>query len=127
MFIAYIWKSLGNTVDTLGNQHKLCWCLPLLPASLLLSLSLPFLPLSPSSLSLLSLSPLSLPPSLLTSSSTLSVKHQVTAGGKAQKGGVNKGDYVISINGDLTDGLLHFDAQQMIKATGMSLQLTVSG
>ncbi|CAI8016461.1 PDZ and LIM domain protein 7, partial [Geodia barretti] len=52
---------------------------------------------------------------------------KVTAGGKAQKGGVNKGDYVISINGDLTDGLLHFDAQQMIKATGMSLQLTLSG
>ena len=48
-------------------------------------------------------------------------------GGKAQRGGVNKGDYVVSINGDITEGLLHFDAQQMIKATGMSLQLVLSG
>ena len=33
---------------------------------------------------------------------------------------------MVAINGDLTEGLLHFDAQQMIKATGMSLQLKLS-
>ena len=50
----------------------------------------------------------------------------MTAGGKAQRGGVKQGDFVVAINGDFTEGLLHFDAQQMIKATGMSLQLNLS-
>ena len=35
-------------------------------------------------------------------------------------------DYLLAINGDETEGLLHFDAQQMIKATGMSLQLKLA-
>ena len=50
----------------------------------------------------------------------------MTAGGKASKGGVYKGEFVVAINGDQTEGLLHFDAQQMIRATGMSLQLKLS-
>ena len=54
------------------------------------------------------------------------INAQVTPGGKAGKGGVREGDYIIAINGDSTEGLLHFDAQQMIKATGMSLQLKLS-
>ena len=33
---------------------------------------------------------------------------------------------MVAINGDAIEGLLHFDAQQMIKATGMSLQLKLS-
>ena len=57
---------------------------------------------------------------------TVAVHVQVTPGGKASKGGINKGDFVVAINGDLTEGLLHFDAQQMIRATGMSLQLKLS-
>ena len=51
---------------------------------------------------------------------------QVTPGGKASKGGVKAGDFVVAINGDSTEGLLHFDAQQMVKATGMSLQFKLS-
>ena len=51
---------------------------------------------------------------------------QVTPGGKAARGGVKQDDYLLAINGDDTDGLLHFDAQQMIKATGMSLQLKLA-
>jgi len=50
----------------------------------------------------------------------------VTPGGKAARGGVKEADYLLAINGDPTEGLLHFDAQQMIKATGMSLQLKLS-
>ena len=51
---------------------------------------------------------------------------QVTPGGKAARGGVKQDDYLLAINGDETEGLLHFDAQQMIKATGMSLQLKLA-
>ena len=50
----------------------------------------------------------------------------MTPGGKAARGGVKEADYLLAINGDPTEGLLHFDAQQMIKATGMSLQLKLS-
>ncbi len=50
----------------------------------------------------------------------------MTPGGKAGRGGVKEGNYILAINGDSMEGLLHFDAQQMIKATGMSLQMKLS-
>ena len=50
----------------------------------------------------------------------------MTPGGKAARGGVKETDFLLAINGDSTEGLLHFDAQQMVKATGMTLQLKLS-
>ena len=50
----------------------------------------------------------------------------MTPGGKAARGGVKEMDFLLAINGDTTEGLLHFDAQQMVKATGMTLQLKLS-
>ena len=47
-------------------------------------------------------------------------------GGKAARGGLKDSDYIIAINGDPTEGLMHSDAQMMIKATGRSLQLKLS-
>lgn len=57
--------------------------------------------------------------------SPLSVS-KVTPAGKADKGGMKQGEFVVAINGDCTEGFLHFDAQQMVKATGMYLQLKLS-
>ena len=51
---------------------------------------------------------------------------QITAGGKAAKGGIRFGDYIIEINGDTTDGLLHSDAMMVIKTTGVTLTLKVT-
>ena len=51
---------------------------------------------------------------------------QVTAGGKAARGGVKEGDYVIAINRESAEEMLHFEAQQVIKAAGSSLQLKLS-
>ena len=51
---------------------------------------------------------------------------QVTPGGKAARGGVKEGDYVLAINRELTDDMLHFNAQQVFKAAGTSLQLKLS-
>ena len=50
----------------------------------------------------------------------------MTPGGKAAKGGIKFNDYILEINGDTTEGLLHVDAQSMIKATGATLQLKLS-
>ena len=63
---------------------------------------------------------------LYTTCTCICMFTQVTPGGKASKGGVKAGDFVVAINGDSTEGLLHFDAQQMVKATGMSLQFKLS-
>lgn len=51
---------------------------------------------------------------------------QITPGGKAARGGVKEGDYVLAINREPTEDMLHFNAQQVFKAAGASLQLKLS-
>ena len=51
---------------------------------------------------------------------------QITAGGKAAKGGIRFGDYIVEINGDPTESLLHSDAMMLIKTTGVTLNLKVT-
>ena len=51
---------------------------------------------------------------------------QITPGGKAAKGGMRFGDYIIEINGESTESLNHSDAMMIIKTTGVSLKLTLS-
>ena len=51
---------------------------------------------------------------------------QITPGGKAAKGGLRFNDYILEINGDSTESLLHSDAMMLIKTTGMTLVLKLS-
>ena len=51
---------------------------------------------------------------------------QITPGGKAAKGGLRFNDYILEINGDSTENLLHSDAMMLIKTTGISLVLKLS-
>lgn len=51
---------------------------------------------------------------------------QITPGGKAAKGGLRFNDYILAINGDSTESLLHSDAMMLIKTTGLSLVLKLS-
>lgn len=51
---------------------------------------------------------------------------KITPGGKAAKGGLRFNDYILEINGDPTENLLHSDAMMLIKTTGVSLVLKLS-
>ena len=51
---------------------------------------------------------------------------QITPGGKAAKGGLRFNDYILEINGDTTENLLHSDAMMLIKTTGINLALKLS-
>ncbi|KAL5479195.1 hypothetical protein EMCRGX_G022686 [Ephydatia muelleri] len=51
---------------------------------------------------------------------------KLTPGGKASRGGVKEDEFILAINGSPTDSLLHFDAQQLIKSSDVSLQLKLS-
>ncbi|KGL77177.1 PDZ and LIM domain protein 7, partial [Tinamus guttatus] len=51
---------------------------------------------------------------------------RLTPGGKAAQAGVGVGDWVLSIDGELTSPMTHIEAQNRIRACGDRLCLTLS-
>jgi len=48
---------------------------------------------------------------------------QVTPGSKAAVRGIASGDYVLEVNGDSSDNMTHFDAQDAVRRAGQNLDL----
>ena len=48
---------------------------------------------------------------------------QVTPGSKADVSGIASGDYVLQVNGDSSDNMTHFDAQDAVRRAGQNLDL----
>lgn len=48
---------------------------------------------------------------------------QVTPGSKAALAGINSGDYILEVNGDSSDNMTHFDAQDAVRRAGQNLDL----
>ena len=51
---------------------------------------------------------------------------QLTPGGKAMVGGVQKGYYILSVNGTDLDGLTHHEVQHLIRTAGSALRLEIT-
>ena len=56
----------------------------------------------------------------------INVSAQLTPGGKAMKGGVQEGEFILAINDTSTEGLSHHQAQQLVKGAGASLALKLT-
>ena len=52
-----------------------------------------------------------------------SLSIQVTPGSKAANSGIASGDYVLEVNGDSSDNMTHFDAQDAVRRAGQNLDL----
>ena len=48
---------------------------------------------------------------------------QVTPGSKADFAGIKSGDYILEVNGDSSDNMSHFDAQDAVRRAGQNLDL----
>lgn len=56
---------------------------------------------------------------------TITIYCQITPGGKASYNGVREGDVIVTINYEDTRTMAHMDAQDAIKNTGNTLDLSV--
>lgn len=50
---------------------------------------------------------------------------KVTPGSKADMAKISLGDHILEINGDSTDSMTHFDAQDAVRRAGQNLDIVL--